>query len=101
MREFDKEVADLGGRVAVISFADPDRLARFAQRLNHPYLWLADPARASYRALGLGRGGVGAVVPLRVIRDYIRSRWAGRSGGPNSLTWPRWGATSFLTAMAI
>ncbi len=55
MREFDQEIAELKGRVAVVSFATPDHLKQFAERLGHPYLWLADPRRVSYMHLGLRR----------------------------------------------
>ena len=72
MREFDQEIASLQGQVAVISFARPEQLKRFAERLGHPYLWLADPERRSYQRLGLGRGGLLAIAPPRVIWDYIR-----------------------------
>jgi hypothetical protein len=51
------EVEAAGGRIAVISFAAPDHVQRFAQALGHPYLWLSDPGRLSYRAFRVGRGG--------------------------------------------
>ncbi len=82
MREFDREIAQLGGRVAVISFAKPEQLARFAERLDHPYLWLADPERVSYRALGMTRGGLLAVAPLRVVWGYLRFFLRGRIWRP-------------------
>lgn len=82
MREFDQEIAELDGRIAVISFASPEQLARFAGRLRHPYLWLADPDRASYRELGLGRRGLRAVLPLRVFWDYLRFTLQGKIWRP-------------------
>ncbi|MEO8745364.1 MAG: AhpC/TSA family protein [Candidatus Dormiibacterota bacterium] len=82
MREFDHEIAALHGQVAVISFARPDRLKNFAERLGHPYLWLADPKRQSYRRLGLGRRGLLAVVPPRVLWDYTRFALQGKIWHP-------------------
>jgi hypothetical protein len=58
LRDHDAEIAAAGGRVTVISFAPPEHVKRFAQALGHPYLWLSDPERGSYRALGVGKGGL-------------------------------------------
>jgi peroxiredoxin len=67
LREFDHEIAELQGRVAVISFASPDHLKGFAERFGHPYRWLADPKRPSYRRFGIGRRGLFTVAPPRAI----------------------------------
>ncbi len=72
MREFDQEIATLHGRVAVISFAGPEHVRRFAEHLGHPYFWLADPKRLSYKRLGLGRRGLFAIAPPRAVWGYIR-----------------------------
>jgi hypothetical protein len=85
LREFDQEIASLDGQVAVISFASPDHLKRFAERLDHPFLWLADPARLSYRRLGLGRRGPMAIAPPRVVWGYIRLILRGRIWHPEQL----------------
>jgi hypothetical protein len=58
LRMHSEEVEAAQGRIAVISFAAPHHVARFAKALGHPYLWLSDPARASYRAFRVGRGGL-------------------------------------------
>jgi|SRR5437588_2917262 len=58
LRDHDQEIAAAGGRVAVVSFAPPEHVKRFALALGHPYLWLSDPERESYRALGVGKGRV-------------------------------------------
>lgn len=58
LRGHADEIEAVGGQIAVISFAAPPHVQRFAQALGHPYLWLSDPARVSYRALRVGRGGL-------------------------------------------
>lgn len=92
MREFDQEIAGLGGRVAVISFASPSQLKRFAEHLGHPFLWLADPKRASYRHLGSRRRGPLAIAPPRVIWGYIRLiLFHGRRWRPEQIDWAQMG----------
>jgi len=85
LREFDKEIAKSQGRVVVISFAGPDHLKQFAERSGHPFLWLADPKRLSYKRLGLGRRGVAAIAPPRVVWGYIRMILGGRIWHPQQL----------------
>ena len=85
MREFDQEIAKLEGRVAVISFASPDHLKRFAEHLGHPFLWLADPSRLSYTRLGLGRRGLMAIAPPRAVWGYIRFFLRGKIWRPQQL----------------
>lgn len=57
LRIHSDEVDASGGRIAVISFAGFPHVRRFADALGHPYLWLSDPQRTSYRTFRLGRGG--------------------------------------------
>jgi hypothetical protein len=57
LRAHAEEVEAARGQIAVISFAAPPHVERFARALEHPYLWLSDPARVSYRAFRVGRGG--------------------------------------------
>jgi AhpC/TSA antioxidant enzyme len=85
LREFDQEIAELKGQVAVISFATPDQLRRFAKHLGHPFLWLADPKRISYQRLGPRRRGVWAIAPPRVIWGYVRLILGGRMWRPEQL----------------
>jgi hypothetical protein len=85
LREFDPEIAELKGRVAVISFAAPDHLTRFAAHSGHPFLWLSDPKRLSYKRLGLGRRGPMAIVPPRAVWGYIRFILGGRVWRPEQL----------------
>ena len=85
MREFDREIAEKQGQVAVISFAQPGHLKLFAERLGHPYLWLADPKRTSYQHLGFERRGVGAIAPPRAIWGYVRLILRGKIWRPEQL----------------
>src|SRR5947209_15518550 len=57
LRGFAPEIEASGGSVVVVSFAAPQHVARFAEAIGHPYRWLSDPSRASYRAFGSGRAG--------------------------------------------
>jgi peroxiredoxin len=85
LREFDREIAALQGQVAVVSFASPQHLKRFAEHLGHPYLWLADPKRQSYHRLGLGRRGLFAIAPPRAVWGYIRFALRGKIWHPEQL----------------
>jgi peroxiredoxin len=85
LREFDQEIAMLGGQVAAVSFARPEHLKRFAEQLGHPFLWLADPKRASYQRLGPRRRGLGAIAPPRAIWGYVRLIMRGRIWRPEQL----------------
>ena len=91
MREFDGEIAKLNGRVAVISFASPSHLRSFAQHLDHPYLWLADPQRQSYKHLGPRRRGLFAIAPPRVVWGYVRRILGGSVWRPEQLDWAQMG----------
>jgi len=73
------------GKVAVISFASPQHVKAFADRLGHPFLWLADPQRSSYNRLGPRRRGLGAIAPPRVILGYVRLILRGRIWRPEQL----------------
>lgn len=85
MREFDQEIATLHGRVAVISFARPEHVKRCAEHLGHPFLWLADPERQSYRHFGLGRRGLISIAPPRVVWEHVRFALAGKVWHPEQL----------------
>ena len=84
MREFDREIVDLKGHVALTSFARPGHLKHFAEHLGCPYVGLADPERNSYQSLGLCRGALRAIAPPRAIWAIYVSRCTERSGTPSS-----------------
>jgi peroxiredoxin len=85
LREFDQEIAMRQGLVVVISFAEPEHVKAFAKRLGHPFVWLADPERSSYRRLGSRRRGLGGIAPPRVIWGYVRLILRGRIWRPEQL----------------
>jgi hypothetical protein len=55
------------------------------ERFGHPYLWLADPKRLSYKRLGLGRRGLFAIAPPRAIWGYIQFAMRGKVWHPEQL----------------
>lgn len=64
---------ELPGRIVVVTFATPELLAGFEAELELGLELLADPDRALYAALGLGRGSVARVwLHPRVWRRYAR-----------------------------
>jgi hypothetical protein len=85
LREFDQEIVTSQGRVAVISFARPEHLKRFAKHLGHPYLWLADPERRSYRHFGLRRRGLMSIAPPHVVWEHLRFALAGKIWHPEQV----------------
>ena len=75
----------------MISFASPAQLKRFAARLGHPYVWLADPQRVSYARLGLRRKGLAAIAPPRAIWGYVRFILGGKTWRPEQVDWAQMG----------
>jgi hypothetical protein len=78
LREIEPEVVGLGGRIAVISFASPEKLRSFAAGLGHPYLWLSDLGRQSYRSLQLGRDGLLSLLHPKSVWMVTKSTVRGR-----------------------
>ncbi len=64
--------------VVLITFTRPRNLRGFQRRLGLTYPVLADEARATYRAYGLGRGSWRRVWGLRTMKAYGRLLRAGR-----------------------
>jgi peroxiredoxin len=85
LRDHIDEIESLGGQIAVVSFARPDHVARFARHLKHPYLWLSDPDRLSYHALGADRRGLASVAPARVLWEHVRFALRGKVWHPEQL----------------
>ena len=64
--------------VAVVTFAEPHRLAAYRTRLGVPFPILSDPTRELYRLLGAGHGTNRQIWSLGTLRLYARLLRAGR-----------------------
>jgi peroxiredoxin len=73
------EIQELGAEVVVVSFVTPTRLHQYLRRRPWPFLVLADPERAAYRAFGLESAGWLRLLKPRVLVKYLaliaRGRW--------------------------
>ena len=65
-------------RIAVVTFAAPDRLAAYRTQLRLPFDVVADTDRTLYRLLGAERGTNRQVWSAGTIRMYARLIRAGR-----------------------
>ena len=65
-------------RIAVVTFAAPERLAAYRDHLNVPFSIVADVDRTLYRLLGAERGTNRQVWSLGTIRMYARLLRKGR-----------------------
>ena len=70
-------------RIAIVTFATPDRLAAYRAHLRLTFDVVADTDRVLYRLLGAERGITRQVWSAGTIRMYIRLISAGRR-----LRWP-------------
>jgi hypothetical protein len=78
------ERQQLGVRVVVVGFAEPESLRTYQQRQGlQELLVLADPDRRAYRAFGLGRGRFARIwLDPRVWARYLRLILAGARPEP-------------------
>ena len=65
-------------RIAVVTFATPERLGAYRQHLHLTFDVVADPDRTLYRLLGAERGNNRQVWSAGTIRMYARLIRAGR-----------------------
>ena len=65
-------------RIAIVTFATPDRLAAYRQHLHLTFDIVADTDRTLYRLLGAERGSTRQVWSAGTIRMYARLIRAGR-----------------------
>jgi hypothetical protein len=65
-------------RIAIVTFATPDRLAAYRAHLRLPFDVLGDTDRVLYELLGAGRGTNRQVWSLGTIKMYLRLVRAGR-----------------------
>lgn len=64
--------------LAVVTFADPTRLAAYRDHLGIPFPILSDPDRALYRAVGAERGSNRQIWSPGTLRMYARLLRRGR-----------------------
>jgi hypothetical protein len=98
LREIEPEVTQRGGAVVVISFAPPDKLAPFAAGLRHPYLWLSDVDRQSYRSLQLGRDYLLSLLHPRDVWMVTTSTLRGKPWIPRQFDMWQLGGTFVFAA---
>ena len=65
-------------RVAVVTFAAPERLSAYQELLEIPFPVVADAERRLYRLLGAERGATSQVFSLGTLRMYGRLLRQGR-----------------------
>ncbi len=65
-------------RIAIVTFATPERLAAYRQHLHLPFDMVADTDRTLYRLLGTERGSNRQVWSAGTIRMYARLIRSGR-----------------------
>jgi peroxiredoxin len=72
VRQHYPELQALGAEVLAVSFTKPSRVAAYVAAHPLPFPALADPERAAYAALGLGRTSWRKVLRGGVLARYLR-----------------------------
>lgn len=67
--------------VAIVTMGRPDEAASFCRAAALPYRCLSDPARSSYRAYGLRRGGTLDIAGPEVLAAGVRAGVRGHFPG--------------------
>lgn len=78
MVESQEEFARRKIEIAVVSFAEPQRLKRYQEHHRWPFVMLADPNRTIYRKLGLGRLTWKQLLSWRTLKLYFHLLRQGR-----------------------
>lgn len=77
MRRRYGELRRAGGDALAITPSRPEALAMFLAEGGYPFPVVADPARESHRAFGLGRTSWWRIFAPAVIWRYLRLMWRG------------------------
>ena len=77
MQKIYPELRRLGGEVLAVSFTPPARVKAFLDEQPQPFPMVSDPTLAGYRAFGLQRTTVRAMLGLGVISRYLRLMFRG------------------------
>ncbi|MDQ3699541.1 MAG: redoxin domain-containing protein [Chloroflexota bacterium] len=78
MRQRQADLDASGALVYAVSFETPARLRAYVRLHQIPFPILADPARATYKGYGLGRGPWWRIYGPRVLWRYARAALQGR-----------------------
>ncbi|HUG17273.1 MAG TPA: peroxiredoxin-like family protein [Thermomicrobiales bacterium] len=78
LRERQPELDTLGVRVFVVAFESAASVRRYRARHDIPWPVLRDPRRDAYRAFGMERNPVRALVSPKTIWHYLRQAMRGR-----------------------
>lgn len=73
MRDDYKRFLDAGGDVAVVTMGTADQTAAFRERIQLPFICLADPERVAYRAFGVPKGTFGQIAGPAVWRGGLKA----------------------------
>lgn len=72
MTEFKSEFDRRGVAVAVVSFAEPSKLAHYQEQHGWPFTLLADPRRQAYRQFDLKRFSLFRVFSPATLKRYLQ-----------------------------
>lgn len=72
MRSFKAEFDRRGVAIAVVSFAEPERLIHYQQQRQWPFTLLADPKRKAYEAFALKRLSWFQVFSVTTLKLYFK-----------------------------
>ena len=71
-QEAADDASDNSPVVALVTFTNPDNLARHQEQLGLSFPVLSDPDRKFYQLFGFGRGSVRRVWGLKTIKRYLQ-----------------------------
>ncbi|MEO6796842.1 MAG: AhpC/TSA family protein [Candidatus Dormibacter sp.] len=99
MRQRQAELAP--ARVVIITFASASKAARVLQPWLTAFEVWVDPEREAYRAWGLGRRRLVAVLNLGTVRLYARAFLRGRRWRPRQWDFGQLGGEAVLDADSV
>lgn len=77
MRDHYEAIRQAGGAALLVTQARPEFLARFLEEQPLPFPAVTDPPRAAYRAFGLTRTSLAAMLHPRVLVRFFRLLFQG------------------------
>lgn len=79
MQRFQQEFQKRNVVIAVVSFAEPEKLARYQEQHRWPFPVFADPAREAYRSFSLKRLSWFRVFAPATLKLYLQLLRSGRA----------------------